>query len=245
MIHAYSATNQEDHKHNPQQPYRKTTIIIIIIMGFFGSRKKNRVSASSSADKPAQAIHKIRLSIENAEKREAFLQHKMDEIVPQAKRKMAQGDKRGALFLMKRKKMYGAEIEKLENVKMTLETQALQLETAAHNQDTVQAMQTGSSAMKRLRKAFGLDQVDELMDDIREEGDMAEEISQAIATPLDPYMLDDDELMRELEELDGAATETASKKSTGFSSMFSAVTTPNKTASRPAMTPHAAKLVAA
>jgi len=218
-------------------------------MGFFGSRKKNRVSASSSADKPAQAIHKIRLSIENAEKRQAFLQHKMDdEIVPQAKRKMAQGDKRGALFLMKRKKMYGAEIDKLENVKMTLETQALQLETAAHNQDTVQAMQTGSSAMKRLRKAFGLDQVDELMDNIREEGDMAEEISQAIATPLDPYMMDDDELMRELEELEGAATtdySSNSKKTTGFSSMFSAVTTPNKTPSRPAMTPHAAKLLAA
>jgi len=185
-------------------------------MVFFFRKKQKRVGA----DKPVEAIDRIRLSIDNGEKRQIFLQSKIDRtILPEAKQKMAMGDKRGALFLMKRKKMYQAEIEKLDNVRMTLETQAIQLEAAAHNQDTVKAMQTGNSAMKRLRKAFGVDKVDELMDDMRDEAETAEEISQAIASPLDPYgMVDDDELMRELEELNGEKEPKKATATSGFSS---------------------------
>jgi len=173
----------------------------------------------------------IRLSIENAEKREKFLQHKIDNVLlPQAKSKMAQGDKRGAMNLMKRKKMYQAEIEKLDNVRMTLETQAIQLESAAHNQDTVSAMQTGTSAMKRIRKSFGIDKVDELVENIRDEADTAEEISRAIATPLDPYMMDDDDLMRELNELDDLTISTSNNttKKQETTSFWSMPSIPNR-----------------
>ena len=40
---------------------------------------------------------------------------------------MAKGDKKGALFCMKRKKLYEAEADKIQNVKMTLETQVINL----------------------------------------------------------------------------------------------------------------------
>lgn len=191
-------------------------------MGFFFRKKQKRVAANSAAARPMVAIDKLRSSIDGADKRQIYLQNKIDRtILPEAKQKMAKGDKRGALFLMKRKKMYQAEIEKLDNVRMTLETQAIQLESAAHNQDTVGAMQTGNWAMQRLRKAFGLDKVDELMDDMRDEADAAEEISRAIASPLDPYnMVDDDELLRELEELDGGTESRKASATSGFSSFM-------------------------
>lgn len=170
------------------------------------------------------AIERIRTSIENSDKRSLYLQRKIDRLVPEAKSKMGRGDKRGALADMKRKKMFQAEIDKLDNVKMTLETQALQLETAAHNKETIQVLQTGNSAMRRLRKAFGVDQVDDLMDDIRDEADTAQEISAALANPMDPYMMDDDELMRELEELDGNSSKQKQQHSSnvpsGLSSFF-------------------------
>lgn len=218
-------------------------------MGFFGLRRKNKKVAEVKVDKPIIAIHKIRMSIENADRREAFLQHKIDNrLVPEAKKKMANGDKRGALFAMKRKKMYEAEIDKLENVKMNLETQAMQLETATHNQDTVQAMQTGYGAMKYLRKAIGLDKIDELMDGIRDEADTADEISKAIATPLDPYMMDDDELLRELEcEMNG--TSYKKQSSNGISSMFSMSSNKTRptttTATKTASTNHHGKMLMA
>ena len=68
---------------------------------------------------------------------------------------MSKGDKRGALFAMKKRKMYDAEVAKIENVKMTLETQIISLEGATQNIETVQAMKSGNGAMQGIRKLFG------------------------------------------------------------------------------------------
>lgn len=100
---------------------------------------------------------------------------------------------------MKRKKMYEAEIEKIENVKMTLETQVMNLESAAQNAETFKAMKSGTDAMKAVRQEVGIENVDDMMDEIKEEMDMANEISNAIASPIDPYAHDEDDLLAELE----------------------------------------------
>lgn len=185
-------------------------------MRFFG---KKRVSATVSTN-PIETISKIRDAIDNADKRAGHLQHKIDRLVADAKSKMSQGNKRGALYDMKKRKMLQEEIEKLDNVKMTLELQAMQLETAALNTETVKIMQTGNSVMKRIRKATGLDKIDELMDDMRDEADTAQEISNAIATPLDPYMMDDAELLQELEELNGTSNMNNKQPTKTTSSLF-------------------------
>ena len=84
---------------------------------------------------------------------------------------------------------------------MTLETQVMNLESAAQNAETFKAMQAGKIAMSNIRKDTDIIKVDELMDDIKEEMDMASEISGALAQPIDPLMTDDDELLAELELL--------------------------------------------
>merc|ERR1712130_365267 len=93
----------------------------------------------------------------------------------------ARNDKKGALFSMKRKKMYEGELDKIQNVKMTLETQVMNLESASQNADTFMALKQGTTAMKNIRQGVGLDNVDDMMDDIKEEMQMANEISDAIA----------------------------------------------------------------
>ena len=108
----------------------------------------------------------------------------------------------GALFAMKRKKLFEAEIDKIENVKMTLETQVINLESAAQNAETFKAMQAGSKTMKKIRTEVGLEEVDDIMDSIKEEMEMASEINTAIAQPVDPLLTDDDELLQELEQLE-------------------------------------------
>jgi charged multivesicular body protein 4 len=103
---------------------------------------------------------------------------------------------------MKRKKMYEAEIDKIQNVKMTLETQAINLESAAQNAETFKAMEAGSKTMKKIRQDVGIEKVDDIMDEIKEEMEMANEINNAIASPVDLFMADEDELLAELNALE-------------------------------------------
>ena len=84
---------------------------------------------------------------------------------------------------------------------MTLETQVMNLESAAQNAETFKAMQAGKVAMSAIRKDTDIEKVDELMDEIKEEMEMASEISGALAQPIDPLMTDEDELLAELEQL--------------------------------------------
>ncbi|KAI2496080.1 Snf7 [Fragilaria crotonensis] len=62
--------------------------------------------------------------------------------------------------------------------------------------------------MKKLRNEVGLEPVDSVMDDIKEEMELAQEINSAIAQPIDPLMCDDDELLAELNDL-GLPTEAS------------------------------------
>ena len=108
---------------------------------------------------------------------------------------------------MKRKKLYEAEVEKIQNVKMTLETQVINLESAAQNAETFKAMEAGSKTMKKIRTDVGIEKVDDIMDEIKEEMEMANEINTAIAAPVDPLLTDEDELLAELNELEAGDLE--------------------------------------
>lgn len=70
----------------------------------------------------------------------------------------------------------------------------------------MRAMQQGAKAMKSIHKNMDIDQVDETMDDVREQVELSEEISEAISKPL--YTagslsneVDEDQLDEELELL--------------------------------------------
>ncbi|EEC46235.1 predicted protein [Phaeodactylum tricornutum CCAP 1055/1] len=175
-------------------------------MNWFGKKKTepSTVSATSAArpEDPQKTIVKLRESIANQEKREEHISRKVDSMIKEAKEKMAKGDKKGALFAMKRKKLYESEVDKIQNVKMTLETQVINLESAAQNAETFKAMEAGSKTMKKIRTDVGIEKVDDIMDDIKAEMEMANEINEAIAQPVDPLLTDEDELLEELNALE-------------------------------------------
>jgi len=183
-------------------------------MKFFG-KKKNKVSNStvSSSSKvsnptdPQNTIVTLRQSIVAQDKREEHLTRKIDQVTDEAKKKMAKGDKKGALFAMKRKKMFENEIEKIQNVKMTLETQAMNLESAAQNATTFNAMAQGNNTMKKIRKDVGVEKVDDIMDEIKEEMEHANEVNEALQS-MDPFLADEDELLEELQALEMADLDT-------------------------------------
>merc|ERR1712039_436761 len=102
-------------------------------------------------------IVKLRESISQQHKREAHVETKLDKMVLEAKQKMAKGDKKGALYAMKRKKLYEQEQQKIQNVLFTLETQVINLESAQQNAQTYQALKSGNAAMKSIRNKVDVD----------------------------------------------------------------------------------------
>lgn len=195
-------------------------------MNWFGRSKKesagkpSAVSSTSnqggnaSRTTTANTVVSLRESIATQEKREQHLEKKIEQLTDEAKAKMAKKDKKGALFALKRKKLYEAEIDKIGNIKMTLETQVMNLESAAQNAETFKAMNAGKSAMTTIRNDVGIEKVDDLMDDIKEEMEMANEISDALAQPVDPLLADEDDLLAELNALEAEDVEAELLKPT-------------------------------
>lgn len=132
-----------------------------------------------------------------------------------------------ALMALKRKRAYEDQISKIMGSRMTLETQVMAIENANVNLETMNAMKAGADAMKQIhgslyaafvvhsigqREAHALEwrvynrdinKVDNTMDDIREQMDLANEISDAISQPVGfGVEFDEDELNEELELLE-------------------------------------------
>jgi charged multivesicular body protein 4 len=72
-------------------------------MHLFGKRK-------APAPNLAESIRKLREASEQLEKRRIFLDKTVAATLAEAKQKMTIKDKRGALFLLKRKKMYEKQV---------------------------------------------------------------------------------------------------------------------------------------
>lgn len=165
--------------------------------------------------------------------RESHIQKKIKAQLLDAKSKSQAKDKRGALFALKRKKMYEGELNKLNGARMTLESQVnaclwsvsveffcwlhllcrfhrvgykrlvilttailchpaclaftvmqiIALEGSNMNMQTFNAMRSGAKAMQDARGRLDVDQVDDVMDDIKDEMDIAEQVQQTYSFP--------------------------------------------------------------
>ena len=172
-------------------------------MNFFGKKRTSAPAAPKTADNTTTIVQ-LRETIRTMEKQLEHTQKKADNAVEQAKKKFAAKpqDKKGALFCMKQKKLYEAEVEKKRNAMFTLETQVMALESQQQNIETFKAMQKGKNQLEIARKGVDADKVDDLMDDIKEEMQQVEEIGTALGGTIADDGLDDEELLAELNELE-------------------------------------------
>jgi len=163
-------------------------------MQLFFPRQKPKANAKD-------AIVRLRDTLQMLEKRESHLQTKIDTELKNA-RSNAATNKRAALMALKRKKQYENQIEKISGARITIEAQVMAIENANVNLETLKAMEKGAEAMKAIHGSMDINKVDDTMDNIREQIDMADEISNAISAPMIGFDIDDDELNAELEELE-------------------------------------------
>ncbi|KAJ3192692.1 hypothetical protein HK101_006114 [Irineochytrium annulatum] len=174
-------------------------VLAFLKKGFWTMHLFGKAKAKTT---PKDAIVKIRESLEMLEKREKYLGTKIDAELKLAKAN-ASKNKRAALMALKRKKAYEGQVEKIMGSRMTLEQQMMAIEGANINLETMNAMKAGASAMKAIHGELDINKVDATMDEIREQMDLANEVSEAIAQPVNfGVEFDEDELNEELELLE-------------------------------------------
>ncbi|KAJ2740362.1 ESCRT-III subunit protein snf7 [Coemansia sp. BCRC 34301] len=164
-------------------------------MNLFFPKKKEKTT-------PKDAIINLRETLQMLEKREAHIQSKIDNELKTA-RTNATSNRRLAMAALKRKHLYDQQLEKMNGTRMTIEAQAMSIEAANVNLETMKAMQKGADAMKKIHETMDIDTLDRTMEDIKEQMDLATEVSDAISQPqLFGAEMDEDELAAELEMLE-------------------------------------------
>ncbi|EIN10916.1 Snf7-domain-containing protein [Punctularia strigosozonata HHB-11173 SS5] len=165
-------------------------------MSYFGGRRDPKQSARD-------AIVTLRQQLQMLEKKEEYLQKKINEEVAKAKAN-ATTNKTAATNALRRKKVHEQEMDRLQGTRMQLEMQVNTLESANMNAETMAALKKGADALKHIHGNMTLDKVDATMSSIQEQTQVANEISEAISNPMYGAgdQIDEDELKAELAELE-------------------------------------------
>jgi len=164
-------------------------------MSYFGARRDPKQSARD-------AIVTLRQQLQMIEKKEEYLQKKIDDELKKAKAN-AVSNKAVATAALKRKKASEAELDRLGGTRLQLEMQVNTLESANLNAETMAAMKKGSDALRVIHGNLTMDRVDATMATVNEQRELANEIADAISNPAYAGVeIDEDELKAELEELE-------------------------------------------
>ncbi|XP_078501057.1 charged multivesicular body protein 4a isoform X2 [Lissotriton helveticus] len=159
-------------------------------------------NAKGKAPSPQEAIQKLRETEEIMVKKQEFLEGKIQQELATAK-KHGTKNKRAALQALKRKKRYEQQLSQIDGTLSTIEFQRESLENATTNTEVLKTMSEAAKAMKEAHQHMDVDKVDDLMADITEQQELAQEISDAISRPMGfADDVDEDELLAELEEME-------------------------------------------
>uniref|UniRef100_A0A1I7YFR1 Charged multivesicular body protein 4b n=1 Tax=Steinernema glaseri TaxID=37863 RepID=A0A1I7YFR1_9BILA len=169
------------------------------MMGFFARIfGRQEPPAESSED----AINKLKETEELLMKKQEFLERKIEKELAQAK-KHGTENKRAALQALKRKKHFESQLNQLDNQILTIETQRQTLENASTNAEILKIMGLAAKSLKKAHKEMDVDEVHDLMEDIAEQQEVANEVAEAISSPgRFGSDVDEDDLMKELEEME-------------------------------------------
>ena len=83
-------------------------------MNLFGKKKTPAAARTSTTADSAAVIQRLRVAIDQLDKREEHLGRKIDEQIAQARARAAKKDRKGALFCLKHKGLFEKEVAKIE-----------------------------------------------------------------------------------------------------------------------------------
>ncbi|XP_059975258.1 charged multivesicular body protein 4b-like [Mesoplodon densirostris] len=132
-------------------------------------------------------------------KKQEFLEKKIEQELMAAKKHDTK-IKCAALQALKRKKRYGKQLVQINGMLSTIEFQREALENANTNTEVLKNVGYATKTMKAAHDNMDVDKADELLQDIADQQELAEETSTAISKSIGfGEEFDEDELMTELE----------------------------------------------
>ncbi|KAF0982346.1 hypothetical protein FDP41_011276 [Naegleria fowleri] len=139
---------------------------------------------------------------------EAELSKLRDQIRKAPNKALQERLKQKAMSVLKQKKMLEKQQESLMGQQWNVEQTSFTVNTVKDSLDTVNAMKSASKTMKKQLKEINIDKVEDLYDDIADHmedfNDLQEVMSRNYQTPEE---VDDEELMAELDMLEGEMQE--------------------------------------
>ncbi|XP_031706257.1 charged multivesicular body protein 4c [Anarrhichthys ocellatus] len=181
------------------------------------SSSKSKHHRSRGGPSPQEAIHKLRETEEMLTKKQDYLEKRIEQEIMIAK-KNGTKNKRAALQALKRKKRLEQQLTQIDGTLSTIEFQREALENSHTNTEVLKNMGFAAKAMKKVHENMDIDKIDDMMQDITEQQDVAREISDAISGPFGETY-DEDELLAELEELEQEELEDSMKSMGGLPSV--------------------------
>jgi charged multivesicular body protein 4 len=139
--------------------------------------------------------------------RHNLLTKKCDSELRNAHEYLKIGNQPAALQCLRRKKNNEEELISIMGAQTTLERQISMIESTDISFQTITAMKSGSETMKGLTGKMDFEKFEDTIGDIHEQLDIARELSEAIAQPLNSRF-DDEDLLSELERIDTKRIET-------------------------------------
>lgn len=168
-------------------------------MNLFGKKK-------AAPPKLSETIQKLREALDTLDKREAHLNKQIAGALTEAKKKSKAKDQKGALFQIKRKRMFEKQVEQIYGKKNNIEMQIMALESAASNKEVLDVMKIGAGALKQAISQTDVEKVEQVMEDTNEAIAMGDEIGEAMSNPIG-QPVDEADLAKELEEMEAEMTE--------------------------------------
>ncbi|KPA81402.1 hypothetical protein ABB37_03780 [Leptomonas pyrrhocoris] len=166
----------------------------------FGKEKQVQPNRGGGGSKSAaKTMEEMDAAIDLLEKREAALEKRMEAELVKAKQFYAKKNTQGALQCMKRKKMYEEQLLNIGAQKQNLETLKFTVQNQTMNHEVLKAQVAAKDELKVSNKKMNADKIEDNMDELMEEMDKANQVSEALRQPIDNNFVDEDELMNELE----------------------------------------------
>ena len=164
-----------------------------LLQRMFRSKNKENIPATEDA------IQKLKKTEEMLEKKQQYLEKKIDAENSTAK-KYAKTNKRLALQALKRRKRLEKQLKQIDGTLSTIEFQREALENAGTNTEVLKNMKFAADALKNVHRSLDVEDVHDMMDDIHEQTEISSEITEAIcgAGSNQDFDFDDDELIEEL-----------------------------------------------
>lgn len=163
----------------------------------FGKKKekkeeKPKVNVAEVKEKLDKQIDFTSMNITKYEKQ-------IDDVKNQAKVALQKKDKKKAIMLMKKKKMFEAEITKLDGMRLMMEQQKLNMESQINNKNVFDTMSEGTKAVQELAKEADIDKFDEIREMHEEMEDKNSEINDFFKNYAEDQTADCEDDLAELE----------------------------------------------